>query len=97
MGVDARSGKTQRISDLSNRIRPLGQDIQNFLFGPIRQEFVLGDLSPWIAVAARPRRDAFTGKPESFETSGYTHNFSILGYVNLLERGATNGVCQKKL
>src|SRR5438270_428148 len=77
MRVNAGSGKTDRLSDLSDRIRTLGQDIQNFLFGPVRQKFVLRDFGPWIAVASRLRRDAFTGKPESFETSRYTHSFSI--------------------
>ena len=87
MGVDPWSGKTERLSDLSNRVRALRQDIQNFLFGPVRQEFVFRDLGPWIAVASRQRGDAFTRESESFKTSRYTHSFSIPGDVDLLVRG----------
>src|SRR5437588_6083785 len=89
VSVDAGSGKTERLGDLSNRIRTLGQDIENFLFGAVRQEFVLRDLGPWIAVVSRPRRDAFTGKPESLETSRYTHSSSISDDVDVLARGVS--------
>src|SRR2546427_7033744 len=97
MRVNAGSGKTERLSDLSNRIRSLRQDIQNFLFGSVGQEFVLCDLGPRVAVASRPRRYALTRKTESFETSRYTHSSSISHECRLTCKGYSTGGCRGKV
>src|SRR5205085_5842834 len=86
MRINSRRGARERLGELRDRARLLGDEVQNLLLRAIRQELMLSDRSPRLAVAAAPRRDAFTWetKPAATLWHGHKHplfTFPFLGAI----------------
>src|SRR5205085_8039044 len=82
MRINSRRGARERLGELRDRPRLLGDEVQNLLLRAIRQELMLSDRSPRLAVAAAPRRDAFTWETKPAATLWHGHKHPPL-YISI--------------